>query len=162
MRRDPYRRCTSIASVLGCAVVLAFAGYFTASNASGDGYMDALEITNTMSSDSGDGLQKLVAAQERGQITEAAQYSFKVAKYMKSQQDRVWQVFTHTPTIAVAALYEASVELTELWLAELAAFQFMAKGLDDQAQLSFDKSALAAKSYYALLERASLAYQGGL
>jgi len=127
-----------------------------------DGYSDGLSIVEEMSRTSTANLEAVLALQEQGKMLEAMGVCARIARQMKAQQDRVWQIYTRDCTIAVQSLYIVSAEQTRFWLAELNAFTMMARGMYDMAKLQLDQAKLCEEAFSASLGHASLCHQIGL
>lgn len=127
-----------------------------------DGYSDALVIVEEMDRLSTASLEAAVNYQQQGRLLEAAGGCAKIAKQMKIQQDRVWQIYMQEGTMAVQSLYLASSEQTHFWLAEMNAFTMMARGMHDMAQLHLDQVKLCQKAFAASMHHASLCRELGL
>lgn len=155
--RHRWRRAWAVVATLLLALGAAV-------NAGADGYTDALTIVESMSDVSSANLQAVLAAQQQGRVFDALGQSARVAKQMRSQEDRVWLIYMEEPTLAVQALFLASQELTRFWLAELAIFSMLARGpgMAEFAQGRLELAQLCEQAFATCVEQAELYWKLGM
>lgn len=129
-----------------------------------DGYTDALTIVEGMSDVSTASLRAVLVAQQEGRTLDALGQCARVAKQMRSQEDRVWLIYMEEPTLAVQALFLASQELTRFWLAELAMFSMLARGpgMAELAQGRLELAELCERTFASCVEQAQLYWKLGM